>query len=214
MKVKIKKEGKVKKYKVIESWNDVTLENWVKLIEVEGKATSKEALDTITALSDIPEKLIKELSIQDVAAIMKYISELQVEQDSSLHQVITVNDKQYGFHPDLEEITLGEYADIETYIQQGLKGKMPELMAILYRPIVEREKDVYSIQAYDGNIRVRAEQMKKMSAEQVQSALVFFYNFATIFLKTMLLYLTERTAEMIEQKSQMETSQKNGVGLA
>ena len=50
-------------------------------------------------------------------------------------------------------------------------------MAILYRPVTEKgENNVYTIAAYDGNISIRAEEMKKMAAEQVQSALVFFCN--------------------------------------
>lgn len=200
MKVKIKKKGKVKKYKVVESWADVTLESWAKLIEFEGLSPSKEAIETISAVSDIPKKLIKQLSLQDVATIMKYLSKLEVEKKGSLHHVITLEGKQYGFHPNLEDLTLGEYADIETFIQNGLKQNMPQIMAILYRPIVEKEKDVYAIEAYDGNIRVRAELMKKMTAEQVQGALVFFYNFVTKFLRIMLLYLKEQTTQMIQEK--------------
>ena len=200
MKVKIKKKEKVKKYNVVESWADVTLESWAKLIEFEGLSPSKEAIETISAVSDIPKKLIKELSLQDVATIMKYLSKLEVEKEGSLHHVITLEGKQYGFHPNLEDLTLGEYADIETFIQNGLKQNMPQIMAILYRPIVEKEKDVYAIEAYDGNIRVRAELMKKMTAEQVQGALVFFYNFVSNYLRIMLLYLTERTTQMIQKK--------------
>ena len=200
MKVKIKKNGKTKKYNIIKSWSDVTLENWIKLIEATEKVTSQEALATINAISEIPKKLIKELSIQDIATIMKYVSKLQLEENSSLHQIITIDGQQYGFHPNLEEITLGEYADLETMIQNGIKEKMPEIMAILYRPIVEKEKDVYSIQAYDGNIRIRTEKMKKMTAEQVQGALVFFWNFVNKYLMTMLLYLTEQTTQIIKKK--------------
>ena len=200
MKVKIKKNGKTKKYNIIKSWSDVTLENWIKLIEATEKVTSQEALATINSISEIPKKLIKELSIQDIATIMKYVSKLQLEENSSLHQIITIDGQQYGFHPNLEEITLGEYADLETMIQNGIKEKMPEIMAILYRPIVEKEKDVYSIQAYDGNIRIRTEKMKKMTAEQVQGALVFFWTFVTNFLMTMLSYLTEQTSQMIKTK--------------
>ena len=200
MKVKIKKNGKTKKYNIIKSWSDVTLENWIKLIEATEKVTSQEALATINAFSEIPKKLIKELSIQDIATIMKYVSKLQLEENSSLHQIITIDGQQYGFHPNLEEITLGEYADLETMIQNGIKEKMPEIMAILYRPIVEKEKDVYSIQAYDGNIRIRTEKMKKMTAEQVQGALVFFWNFVNKYLMTMLLYLTEQTTQIIKKK--------------
>ena len=83
---------------------------------------------------------------------------------------------------------------------------------ILYRPIVEENNDVYTIEAYDGNITIRAEEMKKMSAEQVQSALVFFYHFATLLLLTLESSLTQVLKEMKMQLPQ-NLLQKSGVGL-
>ena len=213
MKVKIKKQGKVKEFKLIKKWSDVTLEKWLKLIDFHNESKSGEALKTISALSDIPKKLIKQLELKDVAVIMSKVAELQQKQDSSLKRIIEVEGKEYGFHPDLQSITLGEYADIETFIKNDIEKHLPELMAILYRPITEKgENGVYTIQAYDGNIRIRTEQMKKMSAEQVQSALVFFYHFVNVLLTTLPLYLMEQLKEM-KLQSQQNPLQKNGVGL-
>ena len=67
MKVKIKKEGKEKKYKLISSWEDVTLEKWLKLIEFQSGSKTKEAEETIAMLSDIPKKLICLLYTSDAA---------------------------------------------------------------------------------------------------------------------------------------------------
>ena len=197
MKVKIKKEGKAKEYNLISSWKDVTLEKWLKLIEVETESKTTEALETIAALSNIPRDLVKELSIRDVAVIMSKVAELQQEQDSSLKRIIKINEVEYGFHPDLNEISLGEYADLETFIKDGIENKMPEIMAILYRPIKQKgENGVYTIAAYDGNISIRTQQMKKMAAEQVQSALVFFWNLGKELSMILQLYLMERLKEM------------------
>ena len=173
MKVKIKKEGKKKEYKLIESWSEVTLEKWLELGRLENGDKSEEALETVAALSDIPKKLIKELKIKDVAVIMERLSDLQNRQDSSLKNIIEVDGKEYGFHPKLSDISLEEYADIETYVKNGIENNLPEVMAVLYRPIVEKKNKAYIIEAYDGNIEVRAEIFKKMKAEQVQGALVF-----------------------------------------
>lgn len=211
MKVKIKKEGKTKQYNLISSWADVTLEKWIKLIEVKTESKTKEALETITALSDIPKQLVKELGIQDVAVIMSKIGELQVSQKGSLKKIIKVEGKEYGFHPDLSSISLGEYADIETMIKEGADKNLPELMAILYRPITEKKNGVYTIEAYDGNITIRAEEMKKMSAEQVQSSLVFFWSLGNELLKILPSYLMELT-QKIQKDLQMKHSQKDGVG--
>jgi hypothetical protein len=212
MDIKIKKKGKTKRFKLISSWEEVTLEKWLKLIDFQKGTKSKEAEETIAALSTIPKDLIKQLELKDVAVIMSKLSELQAKQDSSLKRVIEVEGKRYGFHPNLDEITLGEYADIETFIKNDIEKNMPEVCAILYRPIVNEENDVYTIEAYDGDISIRAEQMKKMSAEQVQSALLFFYNLGKELSMTLPLYLMERLREMKAQSPPI-ASQKGGVGL-
>ena len=196
MKVKIKKEGKVKQFKLINSWADVTLETWIKLVDFATGTKTEEATETIAALSDIPKKLIKELSLSDVAVIMSKVGELQQEQDTKLKRIIEINDVEYGFHPDLDSISLGEYADIEQFIKNGIDSSLPELMAVLYRPIkIKKSETLYIIEPYDGDIRLRAEEMKLMSAEQVQSALVFFYTLGKVLSEIMPLYLMERLKE-------------------
>ena len=88
MKVKIKKEGKTKEFKLINSWSDVNLETWLKLTEFESGSKTKEPEETIAAMSDIPKQLINQLSLKDVAVIMEKIAELQAEQDSELKRII------------------------------------------------------------------------------------------------------------------------------
>ena len=196
MKVKIKKQGKTESFNLINSWSDVNLSTWLKLIDFETGTKTEEATETIAALSDIPKQLVKELALSDVAAIMSKIGELQAKQDTELKRIIEVNGVEYGFHPDLDSITLGEYADIETFIKNGIDTNLPELMAILYRPIKEKKNDIYIIDAYDGDITMRTEEMKLMSAEQVQASLFFFYNFAKELSKIMPSYLMDKQKEM------------------
>ena len=202
MDIKIKKDEKVKNFKLINKWSDVSLEKWLKLIDLETGSKTKEAQETIAALSDIPKQLINELSIKDVAVIMSRIAELQQKQDSTLKRIIKINGVEYGFHPDLDSITLGEYADIETFIKNGIETNMPEMMAVLFRPITEKKNDIYTIAAYDGDIRMRTEEMKQMSAEQVQAALFFFSSFAKELSLILPSYLMERLKEMNQQLPQ------------
>ena len=212
MQVNIKKDGKKNTYNLIKSWDDVTLEKWAKLIDGNNKSKPKEALDTITMLSDIPRKLVKELSINDVSNILNKIAELQKDAKGKLRRIIEIDNVEYGFHPDLSEITLGEYADIETYIQAGIEKNLPKMMAVLYRPIVEKNGKHYSITAYNGSeVRMRAEKFKKMKAKDVHSSLVFFWTLGNELSKILPLYLTERANQMI-QSLQATSSQKSGDG--
>jgi len=211
MKVKIKKQGKVKQFKLISKWSDVTLEKWIKLIDYHNGTKSSEALNTIAELSNIPKKLIKELELQDIAVIMSSISKLQTTQDSSLKRIIEIEGKSYGFHPNLDEITLGEWSDLETMLSNGMESNLPEIMAILYRPITdETSSGVYTIAAYDGNISIRAEQMKKMSSEQVQSALRFFFALGNELSMILPSFLMDRLKEMNQQLRQSPLSKSGG----
>jgi hypothetical protein len=192
MQVNIKKDGKKNTYNLIKT---------------------KEALDTITMLSDIPRKLVKELSINDVSNILNKIAELQNKAKSRFKKVIKVDGVEYGFHPDLSEITLGEYADIETYIQAGIENNLAKMMAVLYRPIVERNGKYYTIKRYDGSeVRMRAEKFKKMKAVDVNSCLVFFWTLGNELSTILPLYLMERIRE-VKQSLQMKSSPKSGDGL-
>ena len=211
MKINIKKEGKTKRFNLIKSWDEVSLGNWLKLIELETGSRTTEAVETITMLSNIPKQLVKELSIQDVGVILNKVAEIQAEKDSSLKRIIEIEGKEYGFHPDLNAISLGEFADIETIIKEGIENSLPEVMAILYRPIVEKKNNKYTIEAYDGDITMRAEEMKKMSAGQVQSALVFFWHFVNELLSLLPLYLMERL-QKTQDNLQPKVSQKSGGG--
>ena len=211
MKIKINKDGKKETYSTINSWSDVSLESWMKLIEVETGSQAIQAEETISELSDIPKTMIKELSIADVAVIMSKIAEMQSKQDSSLKKIFKIEGIEYGMHPNLDLLTLGEYADIETFIKNGIEQNMPEVLAVLFRPVTERKGEAYTIESYDGEITIRTEIMKKMSAEQVQAALFFFWNLGKELSKILPLCLMERTAEILE-RLQTETSQNAGDG--
>ena len=184
MKVRIKEDGKKKEFNLIEKWEDVTLDRWVKLISHKGKTKSADARVTIEALSNIPATVLDKLELAHIVVILNSLATMQKSENSSLREIIEIEGKEYGFHPDLDGITLGEFADLETYMQD-MEKNLPEIMAILFRPIVAKEGDYYQIEAYDGEIKLRAEVMRKISAEKVQDALVFVYNFGEILLPTM-----------------------------
>tara|TARA_R110002020_G_scaffold7716_1_gene32106 strand:+ start:1127 stop:1768 length:642 start_codon:yes stop_codon:yes gene_type:complete len=211
MKVKIEKEGKIEEFNLIKDWSDVSLESWGKLIDFKKGSPTKEALTTINALSDIPEKYVKSLSVKNVATLLSKVADIQAEKNTVLRNVIRIDKVNYGFHPNLDEITIGEYADLETFIEQGFEKSMPEIMAVLYRPITERDKNGYTIEAYDGNIEERVKEMKKMKAKDVQGALVFFWSFASVLSLTLQSFSLEVMNKMMEENL-TETLLSAGVG--
>ena len=96
-------------------------------------------------------------------------------------------------------------------VKVGLEDNLPELMAILFRPVIDRKGETYKIEAYDGDITIRAEVMKKMSSEQVQSALVFFWNFVQELSSSLQSYLMIPLIKEMEEAAKV--SAKSGDGL-
>jgi hypothetical protein len=211
MKVKINKDGKVKEFKLINKWEDVTIETYSKLMTFTNGTKSSEALETLTELSNIPKELLKQLELKHIVLMLEKLSHLQSQEDTTLKNIIEINGVEYGFMPDLDSISLGQYADIETFIKNGIDKNLPELMAVLYSPIKLKKNDIYIIEPYDGDIRLRAEEMKQMSATQVHSALVFFYHFGSVLLTTLQLSLIE-VLQGMKTPLQVNPIQKSGDG--
>ena len=94
-----------------------------------------------------------------------------------------------------------------------MEKNLAKLMAVLYRPVVEKNGKYYSIEAYNGSeVRMRAEKFKKMKAADVNSSLVFFWTLGNELSTILPLYLMERMEE-VKQSLLMKSSQQNGVGL-
>jgi len=213
MNVNIKKDGKKHRYK-IQEWKDLTLDKWAELIAIEKGSNVQEAIESVKILSDIPKKLIEQLTIKDVSYILEKATVLQEE--GKLKHKITMHGVDYGFHPNLESITIGEYADIEQYVTNGLESNMHNIMAVLYRPIVEEQEDNYTITAYDSDkFEVRAEVFKKMKAKDVNSALVFFWTLGNELLNILPQFLENLQKELqtkLNQHLPKHNLEKNGVG--
>ena len=212
MNVSIKKDGKNQKYK-IQEWKDLTLERWAELVAIEKGSNVQEAIESIKVMSDIPRQLIEQLTIKDVAFILEKATEVQKE--GKLKHKITMHNVEYGFHPNLEAITIGEYADVEQYVQTGLETNMHKIMSVLYRPIVEEKDDIYTIEAYDSDsMIIRAEVFKKMKAKDVNSALVFFWTLGSELLNILPQFLANLQTKLQTQLNQhlpKQALQKNGV---
>jgi hypothetical protein len=79
---------------------------------------------------------------------------------------------QFGFIPKLDDMSLGEYIDLDGYIQGW--GNMHKAMAVLYRPITFKKKGMYLIEDYEGTDKW-ADVMKDAPVNVALGAMVFFY---------------------------------------
>ncbi len=182
-----------KEYKLINSWNDVSLKELGRLLEYRKLSPTAEAINTINMFSDMPKDIIKKLRLEDVTGMLSLLSELESDKDTSFKATFTLHGVKYGFIPSLEDISLGEYADIETFIKNGIETNLANIMSVLFRPIVEDHKDYYIIEGYDATTQQRRSRLfMDMSGMQVQNAMVFFCNFVNELYKTFPSYLIQK----------------------
>ena len=89
------------------------------------------------------------------------------------HQLInrfSYNGVEYGFIPDLDDMSFGEYMDLDTFI--GDNENIHRAINVLYRPIKLKKGDRYVIEDYDTNT---SEEAKNFPLDAVLGAIVFFY---------------------------------------
>ena len=82
-----------------------------------------------------------------------------------------MNGEKFGFIPDLEEMSLGEYIDLDGSVSDW--SKMHIAMNVLYRPIKDSKAKRYNIIPYDVS---NPNRMKDMPLGCAISSLFFFYN--------------------------------------
>lgn len=105
-----------------------------------------------------------------------------------------LNGVEYGFIPNLEDITQGEYIDLDNYLP--VNSDMNKAMAVMFRPIKQRFKDKYIIEDYAGS-SLYAEKMLDAPLDVVLGARVFFYHLGNELLKSTLTYLEEKVPKTI-----------------
>ena len=82
-----------------------------------------------------------------------------------------LNGIEYGFIPELDEITFGEYIDLDTYL--GDWQNIQTAMNVLYRPINNKKGERYTIDEYDVNTK---DKLLDMPLDAVISSVFFFYH--------------------------------------
>ena len=107
---------------------------------------------------------------------------------------------EFGFNPNLREMTFGEYVDLDRYISSWADAH--KAMAILYRPVIGAKKDMYRIEDYEGSDKY-SDLLRYMPTSIALGAMVFFYRLGMKLSKHMMDYslqLLEKEELSEEQK--------------
>ena len=186
--------------------SQVTLAQYQKFFKIQKETEDERFLQIkmIEIFCDVPAETVLNMKLSDTLAICEMLDEL-FDQKPELVRKTKIGDKDYGFIPNLEDISLGEYIDLDTNI--GDWDNMHLTMNVLYRPIKGKYGERYSIEDYKAGDGLH---MKDIPMDCVISSLLFFYNLGIELSTTILSYLKEKEESNLVQ---FLSSQGNGVGI-
>lgn len=151
---------------------------------------------------------VSKIPLKEFNKILEILNKAFAEKPK-LIQRFKLLDVDMGFIPKLDDITLGEYVDIETNVSDW--QKIHKAMAVLYRPVNFKAKDKYTISSYKVNEEIQ-ELMKEMPLDVAISSMVFFYDLGTELLAAIPKYLEQKLKKEDMQQLEMHL-QKSGVGI-
>ena len=182
-----------------ESLNDIQLHKYQDFAKIEEPTNE----DLVKCLLGINQSQLNHFKASEVEAIIIHLQNT-LQDETPFIPTFELNGVEYGFIPNLDEITYGENKDLTTYINDF--STMHKAMAVAYRPIKQKRGNQYTIESYEGSHKL-SETMKDAPLDVVLGMIVFFYNLTNALLKAIPNFL-EKALEKQLKKGQ--TSEENG----
>ena len=118
---------------------------------------------------------------------------------------------EFGFNPNLKDMTFGEYVDLDTYLTDWKNAH--KAMAVLYRPVIGSKGDMYRIEDYEGSDKY-SDLLRYMPTSIVLGAMVFFYRLGMKLAKRSIASLMETMPLTELSKAEKQSLQNGGIGIS
>ena len=207
-----------------ENLNEITLYQYQRFEKLVKDNEPSEFVNqkTIEIFCNIELKDVARIRIAEVSEILKHINGL-LQQKPKLTQTFKLGVYEFGFIPKLEDLTSGEYIDIESYLSDT--QTLHKAMAVLFRPITSQTNNVnflgfyksknnnknnrYLIEDYESADKY-SEVLKYMPLDVALGCMLFF----STLLNDCVIGLTNYIQNEAEQSEQVKNLlAKNGVGI-
>jgi hypothetical protein len=154
--------------------SEIPLMNYQKFIKLVEGSNDEEliAQKSIEIFCGLNMQEVLKIKWSDVVGLANHFNEL-FQQKTEFKTRFKIKDMEFGFIPNLEEMSFGEYVDLDHNI--GKVETFHKAMAVLYRPITKKTKDTHEIMEYSGTDEF-SELMKYAPLDIAMAASVFFYH--------------------------------------
>jgi len=186
--------------------SEITLGQYQKFVKLYSGEVTEDflALKMLEIFCGVKLSDAYQLRFKDVDGVVELLTEI-LNEKPQLVQRFKMKGVEYGFIPNLDDMSFGEYVDLDTYI--GNWQEMHRAMAVLYRPIKNKHGERYNIVPYEV---VDAEMYKDMPLDAAISSVLFFYRLGIDLSRAMTNYLEEGKASRLVQYL---NSEKSGDGI-
>lgn len=195
------------------SISEIPLMNYQKFLKVQKNSNDEEfiAQKMIEIFCGIELKEVVKMKLNSINDLVLHFNEI-FSVKPKFQPRFKIGNIEYGFIPDLENISFGEYVDLDNYLANW--DDYHKAMAVMYRPITETRKDKYNIFEYNGASEF-SDAMKYAPMDVAIAASVFFWTLGSELLTATLSYLENEMKTMNEQATLAHelSLQKNGVGI-
>ncbi len=195
--------------KIPTTLNDVTLAQYQEFSKLESKLEdtndSSIQLEIVKIFCNVSDDVVRRMKATDIAEICGIINSMFDSSNDQLLKRFTLNGVEYGFIPELDDMSFGEYMDLDTFI--GDNNNLHRALNVLFRPIEYKRGNRYNIKDYDPDT---SEIAKEFPLDVVLGAIVFFYNLGKDLSMVMLNSLDKKNERALAQHLLL---QQNGDGL-
>jgi hypothetical protein len=154
------------------SLSEIPLKSYQEFMKVVEKSNDDEFIGqkTIEIFCGLKMKDVVKVKWSDVKSLTLHLNEI-FKAKPKFQATFKIKDMEFGFIPNLEDMSFGEYIDLESNISSV--ETFHKAMAVMYRPITKKVKDRYEIFEYKGTDEF-SDVMKYASLDVVLGATVFF----------------------------------------
>ena len=164
------------KLSIPSEWCDITIGTYQEYVKIQQSESSEKnkVIGSLTLLCNTKPLIIKKMVYSDLVDIMNIIkSMIDAEpKKEDFKKVFTFSGTEFGFVPNLNKLTTGEYIDLESYCKNPIEN-LHIIMSILYRKVTNKVNDRYAIEPYNPD-EFKEELFKDCPMDVALSSLGFF----------------------------------------
>jgi hypothetical protein len=168
-------EDEVKVFTLPESWDEITIDDFIKLFNIDrtGLSDVELAVKTIALLTNMDEEIIMTMDFKDFEKVANVLLFTTKDVEPTNSDFILIEDEKYYIKNDFSKLTMGEVISIETLLQSA-DGNLFKVMDKLLCVFLRKKNEKGELETFKGHFMDRAEMFKKAPISRVYNVFSFF----------------------------------------